>query len=383
MGWILCGNPTAYGLERRCFYKGENKMGRPLNKKYFGNRNIGTNRPTDDGIGGEGVASVTLGGTNNSSGFSAGASQISFSAPQIANGTTTTGSLVIANGVIGSATTYTTLTGTSVTAAATYTAVVTKSTNGSGTGATFTVVKTGAGTTYSGATTITVVNGGSGYAVGNTITISGSVLGGADGTNDLTFTLATSVVNGRITSITVTNAGSGYTTAPTITLSTGTKGTLTTTAVLNVDSGNVGSSTNNENAILAWAYIGGSLVEVDIQKQISAKRYRVNATGDTGSYERVGTRIARINYTKVATGDQGYTAAEGIELNMVAVDSDGGTYLVRKLYNRTCTLNPIGINNATIGITNNTAGTQFASGKQVKWTFGSPTANSTVQILNA
>ena len=31
-------------------------MGRPLNKKYFGNRNIGTTGTTDNNIGGEGVA---------------------------------------------------------------------------------------------------------------------------------------------------------------------------------------------------------------------------------------------------------------------------------------------------------------------------------------
>ena len=38
-------------------------MGRPLNKKYFGNRNIGsTSTTTDDGIGGEGLAAYTLPG---------------------------------------------------------------------------------------------------------------------------------------------------------------------------------------------------------------------------------------------------------------------------------------------------------------------------------
>ena len=36
-------------------------MGRPLNKKYFGNRNFGTTGTGDDGIGGSRVASVTLG----------------------------------------------------------------------------------------------------------------------------------------------------------------------------------------------------------------------------------------------------------------------------------------------------------------------------------
>ena len=96
-------------------------------------------------------------------------------------------------GGLNSSTTYTSVSGTSVTSAATYTAVVTKSSSGKGTGATFTVVKTGAGTTYNGAVTITLVAQGANYALTDTITISGSLLGGSDSTNDLTFTLATAV----------------------------------------------------------------------------------------------------------------------------------------------------------------------------------------------
>ena len=38
----------------------EKKMGRPLNKKYFGNRNAGTAVAGDNGLGGNQVASVTL-----------------------------------------------------------------------------------------------------------------------------------------------------------------------------------------------------------------------------------------------------------------------------------------------------------------------------------
>jgi hypothetical protein len=357
-------------------------MGRPINKKYLGNRNIGTNRPTDDGIGGEGVASVTLGGTNNSSGFTAGATQISFSAPTIANGTTTTGSLVTTSGIINSSTTFGTVTGTAITGTQGGTALAVKSTSGSGTGATFTIAKTGAGTSYNGATTITVVAGGSGYAVNNTITISGALLGGTTPANDLTFTLGTSVVNGRITGVTITNAGSGYVTAPTISVTTGTKGTLTLTSVLNVDSGNVGSSTNAENAILAWAYTGGNLVEVDLQKQISSKRYKFNKSGEVN---RLGTEIGRIRYDAVADGTAGYTSAEGVELNMVAVDAAGGTYLVRKLYNRTCTVQPVSIAStpaAAFGVNATQAGSVFTAGKQYKWTFGTPTAD-TIQIVNA
>jgi hypothetical protein len=60
-------------------------MGRPIASRYFGNRNT-------DGVGGEGVASVALGGTNNSTGYTTGAA-VAFTAPQIAGGTTATGTL--------------------------------------------------------------------------------------------------------------------------------------------------------------------------------------------------------------------------------------------------------------------------------------------------
>lgn len=64
-------------------------MGRPIASKHFGNRNT-------DGVGGEGVASIALGGTNNSSGYTTGGA-LTFTAPQITGGTTATGT-VTANG---------------------------------------------------------------------------------------------------------------------------------------------------------------------------------------------------------------------------------------------------------------------------------------------
>ena len=353
-------------------------MGRPLNKKYFGNRNYGVNSPTDDQIGGEGLAAYTLGTLGavvigDSPTTNRNFPALNIPAPTIANGTQATATVVweIAS--------------------------ISLSSGGTGYANNLSgqAIDQLVGSIYTSATsqpTITVNSNGSGVITAVTLGANRGTWTTINGTGISTWgikigavTSAQATVTFRVKSITTVNKGSGYASAPTLSWGTN-SGTLPAapTVALTTDSGNVGSTTNQENAILAWAYISGTgLVEVDIQKQISAKRYRVNATGDTGAYERVGTRIARINYTKVATVDQGYTASEGIELKMVAVDSDGGTYLVRKLYNRTCTLNPIGINNATIGITNNTAGTQFTAGKQVKWTFGSPTANSTVQILNA
>jgi hypothetical protein len=75
-------------------------MGRPLHKKFFGNRNIGSaSVTTDDGIGGSRVGSVTVGGVNNSTGYTTG-DAVTFTAPQLPGGVTATGTVVAAAGVI-------------------------------------------------------------------------------------------------------------------------------------------------------------------------------------------------------------------------------------------------------------------------------------------
>jgi len=55
-------------------------MGRPLNKKYFGNRNIGTTGSGDNAMGGEGVGSVTI--TNEGS-YTSALPTVSFSPPDL------------------------------------------------------------------------------------------------------------------------------------------------------------------------------------------------------------------------------------------------------------------------------------------------------------
>ena len=72
-------------------------MARSLNKKYFGNRNIGSaSVTTDDGIGGNGIASVTIAGSW--SGFTQATSTVTFSAPQLPGGVTATGTVTITAG---------------------------------------------------------------------------------------------------------------------------------------------------------------------------------------------------------------------------------------------------------------------------------------------
>jgi hypothetical protein len=76
-------------------------MGRPLNKRYFGNFNIGTNGYTpapggntggDDGIGGEGVANVNFSGGNIGA-YLARIPAVTFATPDLPGGVTATGSV--------------------------------------------------------------------------------------------------------------------------------------------------------------------------------------------------------------------------------------------------------------------------------------------------
>ena len=75
-------------------------MGRPLHKKFFGNRNIGSaSVTTDDGIGGSRVGSVTVGGVNNSTGYTTGGA-VTFTQPQLPGGVQATGTVVATAGAI-------------------------------------------------------------------------------------------------------------------------------------------------------------------------------------------------------------------------------------------------------------------------------------------
>jgi hypothetical protein len=70
-------------------------MGRPLHKRFFGNTNIAS---TGEGVGGEGVASVTIGGSWAN--FADATTTVTFSAPEIAGGETATGTATIVDGVV-------------------------------------------------------------------------------------------------------------------------------------------------------------------------------------------------------------------------------------------------------------------------------------------
>ena len=356
-------------------------MGRPLNKKYFGNRNIGADGTYASGstlssgaeIGGEGVASVAAGSVG--------------SAIQINNTYKTfpvaaIGSPSLANGITATISPVWEIDTVSLSGGSTYTAGNITSLSGLTTQATvapiFSVTVSGGVPSFKNFTDAGTTRGEFTSINGNGITTWAVIGPGGNGAAQATITF-------RLKRIDVLTAGSGYDVAPSITWSGNASGTTPSsqTVTLTVDTGAVGSATNKENAIKAYAYTGGSLVEVDIQKQISTKRYRVNKSGETA---RTGTEVARIRYDAVADGTAGYTAAQGVELNIIAQDTDGKTYLVRKLWNRTCTVMPVAIGSTPgtlFGLGGaKSAGTQFAANQKVKWTFGAATSD-TVTILNA
>ena len=236
-------------------------MASNLNKKYFGNRNIGTTGTGDDKIGGKGIASVTISGVW--SGFTQATSTVTFSAPQLPGGVTAIG----------------------------------------------------------------------------TVTITA----------------------GAPTLVTMTEKGSGYTSLPTVTIAdsdVGAETSGTATAVFGVDTGAVGSSTNQENAIFAYAYIpasnGGTTSKAaDIIKQRSTKRFIVKTADGTG----------------ICTLKSSAVSAAG-EMTIVATDATGGTYYVTKIGAHKCTI--------TRG-----NGTAFATDSSVPWTFTSPAPAGSVTIANA
>lgn len=121
-------------------------MGRPINKKYFGQTNIAA---TGEGVGGEGVASVTISGVW--SGYTQATTTVTFSAPQIPGGETATGTVTVTAGA---------------------------------------------------PTAVTITNSGSGYTSAPTVTIADSD-GGAETAGTATAVL-TSGANARQNSITIT-----------------------------------------------------------------------------------------------------------------------------------------------------------------------------------
>ena len=311
-------------------------MGRPLNKKYFGNRNIGSLSTTaDNGIGGTGVASVTLDPT--SLGAYTTRPTTTFSDPDLLaeGGVRATGSVTSQVNII------TTFGGT-----------MSNYTTGD-------IVTIGNGTLF----TITAV---AGSITGATITergsypyAAGALPTGAQTVTNVTVanpsaTGATFTVNYNAKEVLIINQGSGYTNASDASV-TFTQSVAALSVNMLVDSGIVGTAGNQENAISMTAYLtGGSAVLVDIIKQVSTTRYKVTD----------GTRTGIVKLVAKASG----SLAAG-EANIIATDASSKTYYVTKLTAHKATLT-----RATGG-----SGWEFASGAAIAWTMNGTSGTKAYQ----
>ena len=416
-------------------------MGRPIHKKYFGNRNIGTNgyqitgnnsnnqNYADDRIGGEGVASygtivAGTGWTQDPVPY--------FSNPDIAGGVTVAGvvhykALAFSTTANGSSYSNGTIvqvdTGTAATKArATVASIITRATptiNNGGTlydvvgdvgdRVTFThadlsqplVVEitsvdgggvaqglyvvtpgiwTGAGAPSStaGWTATTsdgpLDNNGSGlelqigaawgvYSFG-AVTVAGDYTAfpstGVDGTVTTisgSGAGATADITMGLLSVVVTQKGSGYTSPADAELlfDEGANG-ASAVAVLTVDTGAVGSATNQENAIVAYAFIDGGREIVDIIKQTAARRYTVKGADGISKKAKLVSQASN---------------HDGM-VDITATDDEGKEYWVTKLTSH----------KALLTRKDGSGGYVYATGQTAPWSFTS-TANGRVIIQNA
>lgn len=194
-----------------------------------------------------------------------------------------------------------------------------------------------------GIATIALNNTGTQYTTSTTIALSFTapqVPSGVAPTGRVTTNAA-----GNVTSVTLLTSGTGYTSAPTATVVGGTAGTVATfTYTL---------QTTAQNAIagLAWTTVGGSALAFDIEKQESSRRYRVKTANGQGTCRLV-------------------TAAPVFgEMTIIATDSAGGTYYVKKLTARRAVLVAID-------------GLQFASSHVANWNLTGAVANVSVILAN-
>lgn len=266
-------------------------MGRPIKAKFFGNLNNEQYNSVGlgSGIGGEGVASVSISNTGTS--YSKGTT-VSFSAPQEPTGVTATGHPV-------------------------FTA------NGNGTFGITSIVIDNAGTGYTSAPTISVTTATRVNSVANS---------GIGGLNTFTVTTATGIAVGMLISGGSTGI-SGHVTAVNgnvITSTVNNSGTWTNASNLFfADYGygladTVTLTNSNYNALKVNAYIpGGSGAKLaDIVKQEASHRYLVKTSDGLGQCKLVNTS----------------TLAAG-QMNLVATDFNGSTYYVTKLTARRAVVN--------------------------------------------
>jgi len=397
-------------------------MAAKLNKKYFGNRNIGTNDDNttgplensqnygDDRIGGEGVASVT---PNAEGSYTTSLPTATFSPPDLPGGVRATG--IVHGHALSASTTangnnynyndlLTVVGGTVISAAqfrvaATVIATAVKSAGGSGyadgdlltfsTGFSPSLIlrvnRPGGGTGSPDNFTITQAGRRTSANPTNPVSYDSRTGSGSGCTVNMTFgvySFSTVVFQGDYTVMPSNPAsftgGSGTGAAATITFGVsgfeitekGSGYTSPTDAAITF-SGGAASYTpvlTTDNGI---PYSAGN--------QENALIPYAYVTGGSRQIADIIRQVGARRYkVKTATGvmtcalkTTGAASAAG-EMDLTATDSSGKTYYVKKLTAHKATLVRYG-----------TAGHEFATDTAVQWTFDAPTLNTTVQIANA
>jgi len=362
-------------------------MGRPLGKKYFGNRNT-------SGIGGTGVASVavSVGGTYSNAG-NVTMPTATFGAPQLPGGVNANASLKL-----GGLTAAVISSGTGTAAQDYAPGDVLTLAGGTGTAGTFTVsnvnvrtatlgatgslyqtgdnlVFSGTGWTSNAVVTVSTLGAGNGVATftvaahgvwGNATPPIGPVL--ATSTTSVAGTAASFNFGFGINAVTLGTAGSysalpANPNTPTTNSATGTGGTLNVQYTINgvvVTGAGLGYSAT-PTLTPSSAGQGANPVFVVTPTVNATPTFNVSAN-ITGVGSKVGDIVKQeSNILFVITTADGTgkcllvaTAPNLLECRLTLVDSIGGTYYANKISGRTCT------------VTRGT-GTQFATGDKVAW----------------
>jgi len=307
-------------------------MGRPIKKKFFGNLNTGSGSTSaDNGIGGEGVASVVLNATGNYT----TRPTFTFSTPQISGGVRATGTITseantvspdgtLLNGinyVVGDLITFAGVTGT----------VGRVATVGSGQGEIQSIDFVGTGTNRGSFTTLPT------NKTGLAVTVVGKTTGGSGSTG----TGQTVAITFRASDVVITEKGSGYSAAP------------TATPTQSVTFTSVALTSTQQDAISFTSYLttgSNAVTGGDIIKQESSRRYLVRNSEGTGQCKLV------------AAG----TLAAG-QMSIIATDHGGATYYVTKLTARKANL--VNRTNTSTALVSIPTGGTAASG----WTLGAAT----------
>ncbi len=136
-----------------------------------------------------------------------------------------------------------------------------------------------------------------------------------------------------VTSVLITQVGSGYTAAPSVTF------TGTNMSVIGSATASLTTSVTDVIACTAYLSTGSSAVTSDIQEQVASKKYRVvNAQGVGG--------VKLVPTDSLSAG----------QMYIVATDTNGSTYYVKKLTARRAILVQKTVNGSFLFDTNEAAG---------------------------